>query len=191
MTDSFNFEVEKMMAQMAEQEAVAKRQKEVEEEAMYRFALSKVLAHERARWSTSLEDKESAYEKEKSDLFNSWIKTGINHSLFAACHARECNDRFYLLWNKDELISAFWNYINANYGFSKCPSCGKTPNVNRFAEWTHQGYKNTSYIEGLIPVNPPYDGHNICGGSTIKSISCCEHLYDFVQKRRYKLFNGV
>jgi hypothetical protein len=280
MTDTFNTEVEKMVAQMAEKEASAKRQKEVEEEAKYRFALSKVPETERQQWDALLVDKEKAcqqlsilvkpcefhgypqrncakcqytdiqfqymrrslkdfiaqreqdernewqrkkeeaaaaakaeeerkvevarkeaaekaeaerkrleaYAKEKEEYFQKWIRDGADYSTHALIYARQCNNKFYIYWgNKDELASAFWKYIEQAGGFSKCPSCGQVPHINRTTSQYCYGMPNnyaTGFTEGLFH-KLTWDQSQASIQTKIQTISHCDHLFDYEQTRRY------
>jgi hypothetical protein len=84
------------------------------------------------------------------------------------------------LEKNQEFIKLFWEYIDNNNGFSKCPTCGNIPIVLR-----SRNYDNMRF-EGLFKlVQGTSIGSTDCG--RIDSIQCCEHLYDFTNKKRYIL----
>jgi hypothetical protein len=99
----------------------------------------------------------------------------------------------YCMSRKDpEFVEIFWNYIDRNGGFSKCPTCGNTPKVMRFGECRIRQVGNmvscspytTRCVENLFFG----DSYN---SPPIENIYCCEHLYDFSNKKRYILAEKV
>jgi hypothetical protein len=87
-----------------------------------------------------------------------------------------------------EFVEKFWNYIDRNGGFSKCPTCGNTPKVMRFGKCPIRQVGNmvtcsgdsVRCVENLF-FKDSYDS------PPIENIYCCEHLYDFSNKKRYIL----
>lgn len=79
--------------------------------------------------------------------------------------------------------SDFWNYIEEKGGFSRCPTCDSRPKIIRKFE------KETRYLnESSLPwidINFNEDF------GEIYNLHCCEHLYDFQDKKRYIRFQNL
>jgi hypothetical protein len=96
----------------------------------------------------------------------------------------------YCMSRKDpEFVEIFWKYIDTNGGFSKCPTCGNTPKVMRFGECSIRQVGN------MVTCSNPYSVRctenlffiDSYDSPPIENIYCCEHLYDFSNKKRYIL----
>jgi hypothetical protein len=88
-------------------------------------------------------------------------------------------------WDLDDLEDRFWDYIDNNGGFSYCPTCGSIPKVNRIAK--SQKFTPMMCVEGLFGV---YNGAYI-KFLPIKTINCCEWLYEFDTKNVYILASSL
>lgn len=121
-------------------------------------------------------------EKIRINRFNEFIlNSGIIH--------RDNNDitNFYhwQKWDLEDLENRFWDYIENNNGFSVCPTCNLTPKVNRIS--TRHKYNPSYAVEGLFtPFNNGYIKF-----LPIKTINCCEWLYEFETQKVYILANKL
>lgn len=91
-----------------------------------------------------------------------------------------------ILENKNDFSEEnFWEYVESNNGFSKCPNCYRTPRVMRFGKCKllHKG--NVTVYDDFCTENIFYV--NEYTSPPIENINCCEHLYDFNTKKRYIL----
>jgi hypothetical protein len=92
-------------------------------------------------------------------------------------------------WNLEDLENRFWNYIDYHNGFSKCPTCNSKPKINRMGKlmW------NFREEEGLFKetLDYPSYGEPCRGFLPIKTINCCEWLYEFDTQKKYILSEKV
>lgn len=117
-----------------------------------------------------------------------FVKNGTSYVLHG--YDQQYSYLNYCMSKKDpEFVEKFWNYIDSNNGFSKCPNCKKTPKVMRFGKCIIRQVGN------MVTCSDPY--RTVCTENlfwidqyespSIENISCCDHLYDFIYKKRYIL----
>ena len=78
---------------------------------------------------------------------------------------------------KDLFESLFWDKLESYGGFSKCPTCGSIPTIIR--------YKNKQYLPLRNNIISIACNRIMTSDDIIKNIQCCEHLYDFQNRKRY------
>ena len=125
----------------------------------------------------------AAHEVRRKDSFNQWIVGGYDGS------------RLPYGWAAAQLEEAFWCHIETKGCFKVCPTCGKTPTVNRLAQRERTFLENkpvADYRAGLTYVPHSSSGDFATGASPFsgvpyvaESISCCHHLFDMKSKQRF------
>lgn len=151
-----------------------------------------------------IENRQKKQERELNEAVEVFIKqqgSVWRHDRF--CYGNKNNDPRYDIqqrilyaytgYNK-EFEEKFWEYIDKNNGFSKCPNCDNKPKVMRMCEVKDPSKPLLNYTpdiyQGLfnIWVDTKYSG---VSSGIIENINCCDHLYDFKTKKRYILKNKV
>lgn len=84
-------------------------------------------------------------------------------------------------WDLEDLEDRFWEYIDNNGGFAGCPTCNLTPKINRLA--TRYKYTPSVGVEGLFT----FYNNGYLKFLPIKTLNCCEWLYEFDTKKVYIL----
>jgi hypothetical protein len=96
---------------------------------------------------------------------------------------RKDSKQLWLFGNKIEDL--FWEKLETYGGFSKCPACNSTPLIiNLFPNGRFQLYRDFAIVSKRNK-----SVYISSFGESIKSIQCCEHLFDFHQKKRYIKLN--
>jgi hypothetical protein len=75
----------------------------------------------------------------------------------------------------------FWEKLETYGGFSKCPTCNSKPSIVSFIGKRHTNFRGCAVVNGMKS-HPHYFSPF---GDSIRTIQCCEHLFDFHQKKRY------
>jgi len=119
-----------------------------------------------------------------NNYFNEFITNGALRNGSLNIKGRH---HIYDYFHNEKFEKMFWEYIDKNNGYSKCPFCNKTPTVNRMIQ--HPNDKN--YImrfNGLFKFHTYWTGggHNTYSG-LIESLTCCDYFYDFPNKKSYVL----
>lgn len=123
--------------------------------------------------------KEELFEKEakekelQDEMENFLVKFFDNNGVIS----REDNEILIYIF-KGTFDDFFWKRLEVYGGFSKCPTCNSYPCVIRFTEGIYLPLKNGKIFTGVSS----WEG-------IIKSVQCCEHLFDFTQKKRYIKLN--
>jgi hypothetical protein len=92
------------------------------------------------------------------------------------------------IWNLEDLEKRFWDYIESHNGFSKCPTCNSKPKINRMGSFGHLGGNSNHYSEGFIST---FTINGYTQNIPIKTINCCEWLYEFDTQKKYILSEKV
>jgi hypothetical protein len=104
----------------------------------------------------------------------------------------DLEDTFKDFENHKNFEKIFWENLEQYGGFSKCPTCKKEPYVLRIYQGT-EDYRLFGSLIGVtmsLGLNKMNKERPRYTSGLIKSIQCCEHLFDFQQKKRYiKLAN--
>jgi hypothetical protein len=83
----------------------------------------------------------------------------------------------------------FWNHIKSIDCFDKCPSCSNKPNVIKRCEYQKMDGKHTVVVQGLFTIINKHCNNEAMSYSrefgTIKYITCCEHLFNLDDNKRY------
>ncbi len=129
--------------------------------------------------------------EKKAAVFANWIRTAF--VVDSHPQAGECVYEILRAgWTQQSLEVEFWKWLDEHGGFSKCPTCGKPPKVVRKNEFTIRlsGQRDVNFQEGLWnAINGNGDlFHSDC---QLYNINCCEHLYDFKERKRYVLASYV
>jgi hypothetical protein len=118
----------------------------------------------------------------KNKEFQKWINSGAYNASGVYNPLQQFGIKY---WSQSELEIEFWKYMS-EVGFAKCPTCEKQPHINRYVTMCYAGKQIYSMQNGLFPNHYMGGGDYIgWGSSVIKTLSCCEHLYDFEKRRRY------
>jgi hypothetical protein len=101
---------------------------------------------------------------------------------------------------KKEFEKKFWNYISQNGGFKNgcCSKCGKVPTIDRESVYFQQIDKPVvHYIQGVLEYREIFEDFienktwskqtKVIRSGKIKYIHCCKFLYDFEEKKMYKV----
>ena len=124
-----------------------------------------------------------AHGERKAAALASWLLTGHTWPEgVGAAYAKQMGEAG---WSKQTLEPEFWRWICEHGGFASCPTCGKQPTVLRKATRGSEEH----YTEGLWTTWNISTGDHRTGD--IQSIYCCEHLWDFKERRRYILASKV
>jgi hypothetical protein len=79
---------------------------------------------------------------------------------------------------------SFWEKVTSYNGFSKCPTCKKQPEILKDHICIQYGIGLLTFFTEFL-----YDKSRRIGkihtSGRIRSIQCCEHLFDFQEKKRY------
>jgi hypothetical protein len=147
---------------------------------------------ENERKAKEAEDAKMKAIQTRIDQLNKSLELFVKNGTSYVLHGHDEQYRYlnYCMSKKDpEFVEKFWNYIDSNNGFSKCPNCGNTPKVMRFGKCTIRQVGN------MVTCSDPY--RTVCTENLfwidqyesppIENISCCDHLYDFIYKKRYIL----
>lgn len=98
-----------------------------------------------------------------------------------------------------EFESRFWKYISDNGGFKNgcCPKCGNTPKITRVLTYLNEKQEPINWYSNRlleyreiferIPYKTSVSGKILIKSGVIKSIYCCKFLYDFEEKKMYKI----
>ena len=86
-----------------------------------------------------------------------------------------------------EFETKFWNYIDNNNGFSRCPVCDKVPQIIRYGSVPIQYYSGGGGPGYGIKISKGLFYKSTYESPPIENIHCCSHLYDFTTKKRYIL----
>ena len=87
-----------------------------------------------------------------------------------------------------EFEKLFWNRVISRGCFDKCPSCKNNPKVIKRVDYEDTGIKYTVFIEGFYTTysyRPSQYAQQINRPGEIKYISCCEHLFNLDDNKRY------
>jgi hypothetical protein len=127
----------------------------------------------------------AAHEVRRKDSFNQWILGGYDGAITCLPYG----------WTAAQLEEAFWCHIETKGCFKVCPTCGKTPTVNRRAQKERTFLENkpvADYRAGLTYVPHASSGDFATGASPFsgapyvaESISCCNHLFAMKSKQRF------
>jgi hypothetical protein len=115
------------------------------------------------------------------------------------------NNKILKYFTEDEFNEKFWKYISENVGFKLkdktciCSKCGKIPTVNRICYNTKEDgikIKNGACSNGILKFTTQYLYRNGTTSYSLKQyfasgvinyITCCKFLYDFEDKKLYKI----